>query len=360
MTGSAAAADGVPVLVPVLENHRFDEAALTRYLAERLPGFAAGPPVVRQFQGGQSNPTFHLHTPDADYVLRKKPPGKLLPSAHAVEREFQVMRGLAGSEVPVPAARLLCEDAAVIGTPFFIMDHVPGRIFPDRVLRAAAPREREAVYADLARVLAALHRVDWRAAGLAEFARPGRYMDRQVQRWTRQWEAVKVEDMPAMDHTAAWLAAHLPAEEEIALAHGDYRLGNVILHPQEPRIVAVLDWELATLGHPLADLAYACLTYHMAPGPSGLTGVLGSEAEFAGIPTESAFVAAYCREAGRPVPPNLDLFIVFSMFRLASIVAGVWRRALDGNAADPRAIGYRERYRGMAERAWEIARRAGR
>ncbi|KAA2214052.1 phosphotransferase [Teichococcus oryzae] len=355
MATDRAAAEGMPVLVPVLDNHRFDEAALARYLAGRLPGFDGGAVEVRQFQGGQSNPTFHLRAGGEEYVLRKKPPGKLLPSAHAVEREFQVMRALAGGDVPVPAARLLCEDASVIGTAFFIMDHVPGRIFPDRVMRSGSAEERGAVYADLARVLAALHRVDWQAAGLGDFGRPGRYMERQVQRWTRQWEAVKVEEMPAMDRTAAWLAAHLPEEEETTIAHGDYRLGNVILHPHEPRIVAVLDWELATLGHPLADLAYACLTYHMPPGPSGLTGILGAEAELPGIPSEAEFVAAYCRHAGRPVPGGLDVFIVFSMFRLASIVAGVWRRALDGNASDPRAIAYRERYRGMAQRAWDIA-----
>jgi aminoglycoside phosphotransferase (APT) family kinase protein len=354
-----AAPAGAPLLVPVLENHRFDEGALARYLAEHLAGFGGSGLTVRQFQGGQSNPTFHLQTPGGSYVLRKKPPGKLLPSAHAVEREFRVMQALAGSGVPVPVTRLLCEDPAVIGTPFFVMDHVPGRIFADRVMRSGTTEERRAVYDDLARVLAALHRVDWRAVGLTDFGRAERYMERQVQRWTRQWEASKVEEMPAMDQVAAWLATHLPADDETAIAHGDYRLGNVILHPKEPCIVAVLDWELATLGHPLADLAYACLTYHLPPGPTGLTGVLGTDYQGLGIPTQEEFVATYCQAAGRPVPADLDVFVVFSMFRLASIVAGVWRRALDGNASDPRAIGYRERYRGMAEAAWSIARRLG-
>lgn len=351
-------APGVPVLVPVLDNHRFDEAALARLLAGRLPGFDGAGLVVRQFQGGQSNPTFHLGTPAGDYVLRKKPPGRLLPSAHAVEREFRVMAALAGSGVPVPAMRLLCEDASVIGTPFFVMDHVPGRIFADRVMLAGDAAERRAVYDDLARVLAALHGVDWRVVGLGDFGRAEGYMTRQIARWTAQWEASKVEEMPAMDRVAAWLAAHPSMTEETAIAHGDYRLGNVILHPTEPRVVAVLDWELATLGHPLADLAYACLTYHLPPGPTGLTGVLGAEIP-PGLPTQDEFVATYCRAVGRPVPEDLDVFLVFSMFRLASIVAGVWRRALDGNAADPRAIGYRERYRGMAEAAWAIAERVG-
>ena len=354
-----AAADGAPVLVPVLENHRFDEVALARYLAGRLPGFGSAVLVVRQFQGGQSNPTFHLRAGDAEYVLRKKPPGRLLPSAHAVEREFRVMAALAGSGVPVPAMRLLCEDADIVGTPFFVMDHVPGRIFADRVMRAGDPGERRAVYADLARVLATLHGVDWRAVGLGDFGRAEGYMARQIARWTRQWESSRVEEMPAMDRVAAWLAALPPMGDEAAIAHGDFRLGNVILHPTEPRVVAVLDWELATLGHPLADLAYACLTYHLPPGPTGLTGVLGTDYEALGIPSEEEFVAAYCAAAGRAVPRDLDVFLVFSMFRLASIVAGVWRRALDGNAADPRAIGYRERYRGMAEAAWGIAERVG-
>lgn len=347
---------GAPELVPVLDRHRFDEAALALHLRERLPGFD-GPVEVRQFQGGQSNPTFHLRTEAGDYVLRKKPPGKLLPRAHAVEREYRILRALAGSGVPVPPVRLLCEDASVIGTAFFVMDHVPGRVFFDRVMTTGTPAERAAVYEDMARVLAALHRVDWRAAGLEGFGRPEGYMARQVALWTRQWEAARVEEMPEMDRLAAWLPGHLPEDEEATVAHGDFRLGNLIVHPTEPRIVAVLDWELPTIGHPLADLGYACLTYHFAPGPDGVSGVFGTDLSGTGIPDEGEFVSRYCARAGRPVPPALDVFVVFSMFRLASIIAGVWRRALDGNAADPRAIGYRDRYREMAERAWELVRR---
>lgn len=347
---------GEPALVPVLENHRFDEAALAAALRGRLPGFD-GPVTIRQFQGGQSNPTFHVATEAGSYVLRKKPPGRLLPSAHAVEREYRAMEALQDSGVPVPRMRLLCEDDTVIGTPFFLMDHVPGRIFPDRVMTSGTPAERRAVYDDLARVLARLHAVDWRAAGLADFGRPDHYMQRQVARWTKQWAAVKVEEMPEMERLAEWLPRHLPEDEETTIAHGDFRLGNVILHPEEPRVVAVLDWELATLGHPMADLAYACLTYHMPPGPSGVTGLLGVDFGATGIPDQESFVATYCEAAGRAAPRGFDVFLVFSMFRLASIVAGVWKRALDGNASDPRAIGYRERYRVMAERAWAIAQR---
>ncbi|ORW01416.1 phosphotransferase [Mycobacterium kyorinense] len=348
--------DGMAELVPVLPAHQFDEAALQRYLDGRLPGFDSGV-EVGQFQGGQSNPTFHLTTAAGEYVLRKKPPGKLLPRAHEVEREHRVMAALADTDVPVPRMRLLCDDESVIGTTFFVMDYVPGRIFPDRVLRECTPEHRAAIYEDLARVLAALHRVDWRAVGLEGFGKPEGYMQRQVALWTRQWEAARVEDTSAMDQLARWLPEHLPPDDEPAcIAHGDYRLGNVLIHPTEPRVVAVLDWELATIGHPLADLAYACLTYHLPPDDAGgRSGVAGEDLTGTGIPDEDAFVASYCRHVGREVPASLDVFVVFSMFRLASIAAGVYRRGIDGNAADARAATFRERYRELAEMAWALA-----
>lgn len=349
--------DGVAELVPVLPAHRFDEAALARYLRAQLPGFD-GQLEVRQFQGGQSNPTFHLRTAGGEYVLRKKPPGKLLPRAHDVEREHRVMSALAGTDVPVPGMRLLCDDESVIGTTFFVMDYVPGRVFHDPALPESAPAQRAAIYEDLARVLAALHRVDWRAAGLEGFGKPEGYMQRQVALWTRQWQAARVEDMPAMDLLAHWLPEHLPPDDEPAcIAHGDYRLGNVLIHPTEPRIVAVLDWELSTIGHPLADLGYTCLAYHLPPGFGGTSGVAGVDLNGTGIPDEQAFVASYCRHADREPPRSLDVFIVFSMFRLASIAAGVWRRGLDGNAADSRAgtSEFRDRYRSLAQMAWARA-----
>ena len=347
--------DGIPELVPVLPAHRFDEAALARFLSTQLPG-VDGPIEIRQFQGGQSNPTFHLRTADGEYVLRKKPPGKLLPRAHEVDREHRVMTALAGSDVPVPRTRLLCTDDSVIGTAFFVMDYVPGRVFPDRVMREGTPTERAAIYQDLARVLAALHRVDWRAAGLEGFGKPDGYMQRQVALWTRQWEAARVEEMPAMDQLALWLPKHLPSDDQAAcIAHGDYRLGNVLIHPREPRVVAVLDWELSTIGHPLADLGYACLTYHLPAGPDGNSGVAGEDLTGTGTPVESEFVATYCKYADCDVPESLGIFVIFSMFRLASICAGVWRRGLEGNASDPRAATFRDRYRGLAERAWELA-----
>lgn len=345
---------GVPELVDVLPQHRFDEDALVRYLAGHG---IDGPVRIRQFQGGQSNPTFHLHTAAGEFVLRKKPPGELLPKAHDVGREYRVMSALADTEVPVPRMRVMCTDESVLGTPFFLMDHVPGRIFPDRVLRDGTPAERAAVYRDLARVLAGLHTVDWQAVGLSDYGRPDGYLARQVALWTRTWAAVKVEECAEMEALAAWLPAHLPADDDACIAHGDYRLGNVLLHPTEPRIVAVLDWELSTIGHPLADLGYAAMTYHLPGDGDPSTGVAGEDLSGTGMPDEAEFVAEYCRAAGRDIPGDLPIFVVFSMFRLAAIVAGVWRRGLDGNASDSRAGTdlFRDRYRNLARRAWELA-----
>ena len=337
-------------LVPVLPNHRFDEAAMVRYLAPLLPDIARGC-TVRQFQGGQSNPTFHLATPDRAYVLRKKPPGTLLASAHAIEREFRVMQALAGTDIPVPQMRLLCEDAAIIGTSFYVMDYKPGRIFADRSMPGVDPAHRAASYADMARVLARLHAIDPAAVGLADYGRSGGYVARQIDRWTRQYRAARLEAEPAMDWLIDWLTAHLPPDDETAIAHGDYRLGNLILHPTQPRVAAVLDWELSTLGHPLADLAYCCIPWRLPPEQMGLLGL-----DVPGLPTEAAFVAAYCEAAGRPVPATLDYFMVFSLFRWAAIVAGVYRRALDGNAADAtRAQAAGTRFRALARRAQDIA-----
>ena len=344
---------GAAVLVPPLANHRFDENRLAAYLAAELPGFA-GPLTVRQFQGGQSNPTFHLHTPGGDYVLRKKPPGTLLPSAHAVDREYAVQAALAATDVPVAPVRLLCRDDAVIGTMFYVMDHVPGRIFADRTLAGIAPADRAAMYDDMNRVMAALHRVDWQGAGLAGFGRPEAYVARQIDRWTRQYVASNTGDVPEMDRLMAWLPAHMPTADETAIAHGDLRLGNLIFHPTEPRVVAMLDWELSTLGHPLADLGYNAIPWRL---PVTMEGLIGADAP--GIPTEAEYVAAYCRRTGRDSVPELDFFIVFSLFRWAAIVAGVYRRALDGNAADARGLTVGAKFKVLAEAAWGLAERMG-
>jgi aminoglycoside phosphotransferase (APT) family kinase protein len=354
---------GEPQLVPVLPQHRFDEAGLAAYLAGRLPG-AEGALQVRQFQGGQSNPTFLIEIgPEIGaeivsgrFVLRKRPPGPLLPSAHAVDREVRVLRALEGTGVPVPRVLLFCEDETVVGTPFYVMEHIPGRVFADRALPGCSPEERAAIYGDMNRVMAALHGVDWVGAGLEGFGKPEGYVARQVRRWAGQYLDSKVEDCPAMDRLAAWLAAAPPPPDEAAIAHGDFRLGNLIVHPTEPHVIAVLDWELATLGHPLADLAYNCLVYRL-PVPAG--GLAPETVRELGIPGEAEYVAAYCGHTGRDAAPGLEMLIAFSMFRLAAIAAGVYRRALDGNAADAGALERGRQYREIAARAWEIAQGAG-
>lgn len=325
-------------IVDVLPQHRFDEPALWRYLEAQLEDFS-GPAELRQFQGGQSNPTYLIRTPSRNYVLRKKPPGKLLPSAHLVEREYRVLRALPGTDVPVPAARLLCEDASIIGTSFYVMDHVEGRVITAVTLPQLNPSERASIYEDYARIGAALHAVDFRAVGLSDFGKPEGYVARQLDRWTKQYVASKTEENADMERLIAWLAAHLPTADETAIVHGDYRIGNTIIHPTQARIIAVLDWELATLGHPLSDLAYACMYYHLPAGESrgGLADVNLREL---GIPDENEFIERYCRYAGRSRIDNWPFFLAFSCFRMAAITQGVYARGLQGNAADPRALTY--------------------
>ena len=338
-------------LVPVLPNHRFDETALIHYLRGRLPGFDSEV-VVRQFQGGQSNPTFHLQAGDHAYVLRKKPSGKLLPSAHAIDREFAVMKALAGTAVPVPAMHLLCDDESVIGQMFFVMDHIPGRVFNTRTLPGMVPAERAAIYDAAVRTIAALHSVDHRAAGLADYGRAEGYAARQLSRWSKQYQASKVEENPAMDRVIDWLGRHLPTKERVSVVHGDSGLHNMIFHPTEPRVVALIDWELSTIGHPLADLGYFCVGYHLPPGdPRGLSDV---DYRALGIPDEAAVTAAYSQYTGQPVE-DWSFFLLFSMFRTAAIRAGILKRAMDGNAADPNGMEIGQRYRALAEIIWSMA-----
>lgn len=344
------------VVIDVLPQHRFDVAPLWRYLEQHLPDFA-GPATLRQFQGGQSNPTFLIDTPARKYVLRKKPPGKLLPSAHLIEREYRILKALPADQVPLPHARILCEDAAIIGTPFYVMDHVEGRVITGVTLPQLTPDERSAVYADFARVAAALHGVDYRACGLEDFGKPHGYVSRQLDRWSKQYVASKTDENPDMERLIEWLAANQPARDETAIAHGDFRIGNTILHPTEPRIVALLDWELATLGHPLADLAYACMYYHMPARPDAGGGLEGVDLAALGIPAEDEFLAIYMRHAGRSELPDWDFFLSFSYFRMAAITQGVYARALQGNAADQRAISYGEMAKLFASIGWNLAQR---
>jgi aminoglycoside phosphotransferase (APT) family kinase protein len=341
-----------PLLVPVLPNHRFDEQSLYRYLQAHLPGFA-GECVIRQFQGGQSNPTFHLATPGRSYVLRKKPPGVLLPSAHAVDREFTIMKALAGSGVPVPRMDLLCTDTSVIGQMFYVMEWVEGRVFSDALLPDVDRAERAAIYDSMNATLAKLHGVDIAQAGLTGFGRAEHFMAPQISRWSKQYAATQLSDSPAMDRLIAWLPQQDFGPDEVAIQHGDFRLGNLIYHPTEPRVLAVLDWELSTLGHPVADLAYNCLSYYGAPFTTSSPS--HDQLRALNIPTEEEYVGLYCERMGRQPIARWRLFIVFQLFRIAAIMAGVHRRALDGNAADARALERSKVYRPLAERAWEVA-----
>lgn len=348
----AATKAGAAVLVPVLANHRFDEAALTRYLAAHIPEFR-GECVIRQFQGGFSNPTFHLQTADHAFVMRKKPPGQLLPSAHAVDREYKVMKALQDSDVPVPRMHVLCEDESIIGTMFYVMDYVDGRVYPDRLLPGCTPAERTAMYDAMNDVLAKLHSVDYCAVGLADFGKPTGYVERQVARWSKQYAASAIDETPAMNELMKWLPAHLPTQDEAAIVHGDYRVGNLLFHPTESRIVAVLDWELSTIGHPLGDLAYCCTSYHVAD--SSGRGISQKDIDSLGIPSEAEFLDAYRQRMNRSDIPNWKFFIVFSLFRSAAILAGVYRRSVDGQGVDARMAQTKQTYQSIAARAWQIA-----
>ena len=333
----------------VRHGHGIDGEALARYLADHL-GDAGRLIEVRQFEGGQSNPTYLLRASGGDFVLRKKPPGVLLPSAHQVEREYRVMKALGDRGVPVPPTFLLCTDEHVIGTPFFVMGCVDGRVFRQPHLPGVTADDRRAMYEDMVDVLARLHGVDPGAAGLGDYGKPGNYYARQIDRWSRQYMAARTDEIPAMDRLMAWLPDHIPADDQTTIVHGDYRVENLIFHPTEPRIVAVVDWELSTLGHPLADLAYNCLTYHLAPEALGRAEVV--DRDRSGMPDEATYVEAYCRRAGRSGIPDWHFYLAFAMFRLTSILQGVYARGLQGNAASTYALQRGAAARQIAECGW--------
>jgi aminoglycoside phosphotransferase (APT) family kinase protein len=341
----------------VREAHRFDEGRLADWLAANIAGFR-GPLTVEQFQGGQSNPTYRLTTPERQYVLRRKPPGRLLPSAHAVDREYRIITALAASEVPVAKTHGLCTDDSVIGTAFYLMDFVQGRIFWDPLLPDVAPAERGAIYDELNRVIAALHRTDYAALGLADYGRPGNYFVRQIDRWTKQYRASETEKIDAMDRLMEWLPAHVPIDDETAIVHGDYRLDNVIFHPHEPRILAVLDWELSTLGNPLGDFAYHMMQWRLGSAiyQRGL-----ADADFAamGIPDEARYRALYCRRTGRADIPHWDFYMIYNMFRLAAILQGIMGRVVEGNASSANAREQGARARLLAEAGWRLVAAGG-
>ena len=320
----------------VAERHRFDEQRLHAYLKGRIAD-VGGRLEVRQFQGGTSNPTFLLATDGADgarrYVLRKKPPGALLASAHQVDREHRIMKALEG-HVPVPHMQHLCEDPEVIGAAFYVMDYLDGRIFRDARLPGLAPAEQAAVYDQLNLTLAKLHQVDFSAVGLSDYGRPGNYFERQVKRWTRQYRDAETEVIPEMEELIAELPKLIPDDASVSIAHGDYRLENTMFARDEPRLIAVLDWELSTIGHPLADIAYNCFLWHSLRSSWGT--LQGVDFSTSGIPTEQAYLEAYCRRTGRSGVPNWNFYQAFAVFRLAAIGQGVYRRILAGIAASNR------------------------
>ncbi len=334
--------------------HRFDTKALGGYLRNVLENFPSQF-RVRQFGHGQSNPTFLLSTRDKDYVLRKKPPGKLLPSAHAVEREYRVLQALYNTQVPVPRVYLLCEDDTVIGTPFYLMEKLEGRVFRDSMASAAAdPGERTALFDAMNDVLARLHNVDYEAAGLADFGKTGNYMARQINRWTKQYRASETHTIASMEALVQWLPENIPEDDSTAIVHGDFRLDNLVFHPTEPRVIGVLDWELATLGHPLADLAYNCMGYRLPHLEDRFFGFAGLDLEKTGIPSEPEYVSAYCRRTGRAKIEDWEFFLIFGVFRLAAICQGVYKRGLDGNASSTEALSYKEWTEYLAESGQKI------
>jgi aminoglycoside phosphotransferase (APT) family kinase protein len=335
----------------------FDLAELESYLATHIENFQ-GPISITRFKGGQSNPTFLLETPGHRYVLRTKPGprSKLLPSAHAIEREFRVQSALAGSDVPVARVYCLCEDESIIGRAFYVMDHVDGRIFWDLSLPDADVAERVALYDELNRVISALHRVDPHAVGLSDYGKPGNYFARQIERWTQQYEASRTVAIDAMDRLIEWLPAHIPADDGlVSVVHGDYRIDNVIFHPTEPRILAVIDWELSTLGHPMADFAYHLMSWYIHP--SALPGLAGLDLAALGIPNVMAYAHTYERRSGRTAPGEWNFYLAYNLFRLAGILQGIAKRAQTGIASNARAVEYGRQAGPLAELGWMFAKK---
>jgi len=338
-----------------MERHRFNLATLEKYLRSHLDGYRGGL-EIRQFDSGHSNPTFFLSAEmddgkRQDFVLRKKPPGKLVASAHQVDREFRVISALAGTGVPVARTRVLCADDSVIGQMFYIMDAVEGRILIDPSMPDRTPAERTAIFDSMNDVLARLHQVDPVKVGLGDYGRTGQYIARQIALWSKQYAELKTEDIPAMDKLADFLPQNIPADDPTTIVHGDYRLGNLIVHPTEPRIVAVLDWELSTLGHPLADLAYNCIGYHLGEPPHGFANVDFGKL---GLPTENEYVATYCRRTGRRQIDHWNYYVAFSLYRLAAIAQGVYVRGLQGNSSNPESVKMSRSPRERAELAWSL------
>lgn len=351
MTGNADANSGT---TPVRASHSFDIGALERWMRANVAGFS-GPLTVEQFKGGQSNPTYKLITTGKSYVLRRKPPGPLLKGAHAIEREAKVLRALAKVDFPVAAVYGECTDENVIGTPFYVMDMVEGRIFWDASLLQLDPAERPAIFDAMNATMAQLHGIDYEAIGLGDYGKPGNYFARQIARWSRQY----VEDdaagrNPDMDRLIAWLPDNIPENDDAtSIAHGDFRIDNIIFHPKEPRVLAVLDWELSTLGHPGADFAYNAMMYHIPPHI--VAGLAGSDPAALNLPSEAEYLAAYCRRTGRDDMPGYAFYLAFNVFRLAAIFHGIKGRVIRGTASSAQAKERVKAFPELAALAWQLA-----
>jgi len=342
----------------VAERLRFDAGRLEDYLRAKVPGFA-GPIVVSQFKGGQSNPTYLIETPLRRYVLRRKPPGKLLPSAHAVDREYRVISALAAQDFPVPEALLYCADETIAGTPFFLMGYVEGRVFWEPHMPASDPAERAAVYDAMNATIARLHSFEPGQIGLGDYGRGENYVARQVERWSKQYRASETERIEEMEHLIAWLPAHVPPPQAPRLVHGDYRLDNMIIAPDAPKIVAVLDWELSTLGDPLADFSYHLMQWHMPPAEAGTGSLVGLDLAALGIPCLGDYVEAYVARTGCDPRPYLPVYFAYNFFRIAAILQGITGRVRDGTATSALAADKAELVGPLAAKGWEFALKAG-
>lgn len=341
----------------VLEAHKFDLQRLQDYMLSHVEGFQ-GPLTASQFKGGQSNPTYLLEAPSGKYVMRRKPPGKLLKSAHAVDREFKVISALYGADFPVPRPYVLCEDEAIVGTMFFIMEYVDGRIFWELDLPGMDRDERAAIYDHTNQTLAQLHNYDVKKIGLEDYGRPGNYFARQISRWSKQYSASQTAKLASMDNLMKWLPEHVPPDESTAVVHGDYRLDNMIIHPTEPRVIAVLDWELSTIGHPLGDFTYHLMAWQMPEVGIGSTGLLGKDLDALGIPTEKDYVATYCERTGRENGiANRDFYSAYNFFRIAAILQGIAGRVRDGTAASVHAERAANAVGPLADMGWEYAQK---
>ena len=349
----------------VSEQHAVNMAALTAWMLAHVAGFV-GPLQIEMFKGGQSNPTYKLITPSCAYVMRAKPGpvAKLLPSAHAVEREFAVMQGLHGSDVPVARMFGLCEDESIIGRAFYIMEFVQGRVLWDQALPGMQAHDRREIYLEMNRVIAALHGVKFAERGLANYGKPGNYFERQIGRWSKQYTASITQPIPEMDALMQWLPANMPAsakdESKTSIVHGDFRLDNLMFHPTEPRVLAVLDWELSTLGHPLADFSYHCMAWHIPPG--SFRGIGGLDVAALGIPTEEEYIRLYCERTGITTPEALradwNFYLAYNLFRLAAILQGIAKRVEAGTASSAQAVSSAAGARPLAQMGWNFARAA--